>query len=644
MRPRYYGVKYYGVNDFSVERNLKKSVDILETFDENEEYSDINRVIELFNVTEVVKNVSYFGELEEKANCYKRLCSLFMKVVGKFFGKINDENFIQTCQSVCVEYIEDYWKLFVKFKVFKRISGLKFTDYLNDSETTLWVLLQQEELVRYYGAEMADNMRTSEQTPRLIISKFLEKREKKCNYHFPKELDPSEYEEILKNYINSENANLNYLQLLANAQNSKECPISDKLRLSAKRACNTYWEKHPFTSVADCGIRVEFADAPVFKSIKKEEKNTFHITYDIKWLIENLDYPTIMNNFRYVFEQFDDYWRSSLVSVESQLGIFERTLSIRGIKEYVKGSGFNFSESITIMQMKCYYDILKSQGIRLEDVFKWFFEEYLFQEFGASGFWFNPPSEETTLVEKCRNIASEMDGVLKQFRMFVQDGTIDRELFEMSSEHIIFSGLSGFIKDKYAYGNSSDIKNAQFLLFSDQSILSYTEKTKSRYSYFFELLMREDMKFSDFFEHQKQDIQWLMEHDFLRENRDNNLELNISKVCILKDLYEHDVVCPQYFDDELKNIIGEWYRNGDLLMSDTLFSKPEQDYLNYELNKSCYSNGLDLRNKYIHSTYPEDEETQLTDYMKLLTIMVLVITKINEEFCLREGNVNVFTK
>ncbi len=137
-------------------------------------------------------------------------------------------------------------------------------------------------------------------------------------------------------------------------------------------------------------------------------------------------------------------------------------------------------------------------------------------------------------------------------------------------------------------------------------------------------------------QHQQENVQWLIEHDIVKENSDGYLKLNISKVFILKDLYEHDVICPQYFDSELKIIIDEWCRNGALRLADSLFSEPEQDYLNYELNKSSYSNGLDLRNKYAHSTYPEDEKTQVMDYIILLKIMILVVTKINEEFCLRE--------
>ena len=113
-------------------------------------------------------------------------------------------------------------------------------------------------------------------------------------------------------------------------------------------------------------------------------------------------------------------------------------------------------------------------------------------------------------------------------------------------------------------------------------------------------------------------------------------KLNIAKVFVLKDLYEHDVICPQYYSGKLKNIINKWCKNGNLRLSDSLFSEPEQNYLNYELNKSAYSNGLDLRNKYAHSTYPEDEKIQVMDYIVLLKIMILVVTKINEEFCLKE--------
>jgi len=71
-------------------------------------------------------------------------------------------------------------------------------------------------------------------------------------------------------------------------------------------------------------------------------------------------------------------------------------------------------------------------GVRIEEVFKWFFEVYLKDEFGAVGFSYSPPSENTTPAERCKLLAISIDGVLKQYRLFVEDGYVDRELLEIA--------------------------------------------------------------------------------------------------------------------------------------------------------------------------------------------------------------------
>ena len=70
-----------------------------------------------------------------------------------------------------------------------------------------------------------------------------------------------------------------------------------------------------------------------------------------------------------------------------------------------------------------------------------------------------------------------------------------------------------------------------------------------------------------------------------------------------------------------------------LQYENTLFSKKESEYLNYFLN-SKFSNGLELRNKYAHGTHSLDEVQHQIDYFKFLEIIVLIVIKINEEFCL----------
>lgn len=169
------------------------------------------------------------------------------------------------------------------------------------------------------------------------------------------------------------------------------------------------------------------------------------------------------------------------------------------------------------------------------------------------------------------------------------------------------------------------------------------KKTKSKYHTLFELITHEKVYLSDFEEWQQKRIKQLNKSDLISISPEGLIIINLEKAMVLKDLYEHDVIClydsqsPSMVSPVIKKMIFE----GDLRVESRLFSEPERDYLNYALNKSEFCNGLDLRNRYIHGTYPKDENEQRKDYITLLRLMVLIVTKINDEFCaldVQKGN------
>lgn len=83
-------------------------------------------------------------------------------------------------------------------------------------------------------------------------------------------------------------------------------------------------------------------------------------------------------------------------------------------------------------------------------------------------------------------------------------------------------------------------------------------------------------------------------------------------------------------------VIDEMSAEGELCYEETLFSRAEHSYLNYMLNKAQWSNGLDLRNRYIHGTFSKyNEAIQQENYWQFLMLTVMVILKINDEFCLK---------
>ncbi|MGO5052395.1 hypothetical protein ACTQ6A_07715 [Lachnospiraceae bacterium LCP25S3_G4] len=634
MRPDYDGIKYYGKNDMSIGWELEDSEEELQGISSESKVENINKAIELFNIAQLLDTEVRLRKWDENTyNGYKAKSPLLIELCAKFFFRISNDSFMHIEESVCISYLEDFWMLIEKFKVYERINKDTFKRFLEKSKPTLWVILKHKRIVDFFGRELADVLKISEQTPELIAHNFLESGVK-IRYHFPKELRPSEYEKILKKYVENENANPNYLHLIMIYNSTKECPISDKLKLAAKKAYHKYWENNQRSGTGiEYGAEIAFGDVPDVVVYEKEGLVKKY-TYDIKWLKENLDYPTILNNFIFLFEYFDVFWRCAFVAVKSQMDVFEKHIGIKGKQEYIIGTSFNMCNITSTLQMNAYYNFLQKNNISLELVIKWFFEEYLKEEFGADGFVYNPPKNDANWLDKCKNISSEMDGVLKQYRMYVEDGQIDRELLEMSSEHIVLSSVPSFLEDKYAYAESMDMHNKMRLLFSDQSTITYTEKTKSTYNSFCLLIMSEEMRRSDFFEYQLPSIVWLIEKNVLYVDGNDVLKLNREYIAILADMYKHDAVCVQYYG-KYKTILAEMKDSNDIRMGSTLFSVPETNYLNYMLNRSEYSNGKDLRNKYIHSTYPLKEDVQMQDYMDLLKIMIIIIGKINEEFLLR---------
>lgn len=136
-----------------------------------------------------------------------------------------------------------------------------------------------------------------------------------------------------------------------------------------------------------------------------------------------------------------------------------------------------------------------------------------------------------------------------------------------------------------------------------------------------------------FADYQKSIINWLIDWGCLTVDLGGIISPIKEKVIILEDLYYNQVCCLRYLRG-LRDQIESMRMKEEVRFESSLFSEPEQYYFNYMLNRRQYTNGPDLRNKYVHGSHSLEEEDHLRDYIELLKIMVLVVIKINEEFCL----------
>lgn len=433
-------------------------------------------------------------------------------------------------------------------------------------------------------------------------------------------------------------ANINYLKIIFESNTVDGLDLSDKIKLKAKQKYHkqikkifedknstylTYETIISFSSNCDHVINVEFIN-----------NRNILVEYDKKWINENLDYPTLLNNFIYLFGYTDLYFRFLNVNKKYEMGIFEKYFEIKGKKEYYTGDFFYQKQFVAYAQMLGYCEELKKHNIYLEDIIKWFFEVYLKKEFNVQGFIFKEATKNIKYHEKCKNIAPQFDSILKQFKIFCEEGEVNKELFRISSKHMFIKNIPSMLENKYIYPCGGKYKKISYLLFSDQSELKYIQGRSEDYRSFYELILKENVYYNMLKNYQKSSVDYLIKNNLLKLDNNKIIKPNKIKVKILKELYENEVVC-YYYLKKYQSTIEELDDEGLIEFSSSLFSKPEQAYYNYLFNNAEFSNGPQLSNKYRHGNEFDEEKHNMHDYYVFLQMMILIIIKINEEFCLK---------
>lgn len=403
MTREFNGVKFFGISDLSCGYYLEKAEVVLQSFSPKKTYSNINHVIELHNIKKFFDNDLRLKKWTDTVfNHYKCITDNFERIIAIFFSNINDDNFLKVLEEVDYNYIDDFWSIFSKFKTYKHISIESFQAALEYSNVHLNALLKNKNIVNYYGQKIKDCLLKDPESAELLITQYLEKKVySDYTLWFPKELSGELKESIILNYIRSDKANPNYLELIAESQSTPELPLNNKTKLEARKKYDAYIETmFSDNSGLRLGVEIIFAKTQDDIVVYTNSDSIHSISYSSNWIEENLDYPTLLNNFIYLFEYVDRFYRSQFVSLPAKLSVFERLIGVKGRTNYETGIDFVIRHKTFDLQMIAYRRELYKHNIKLENIFKWFFEVYLKDEFEAEGFSFSAPSDGTTDLEK----------------------------------------------------------------------------------------------------------------------------------------------------------------------------------------------------------------------------------------------------
>lgn len=113
------------------------------------------------------------------------------------------------------------------------------------------------------------------------------------------------------------------------------------------------------------------------------------------------------------------------------------------------------------------------------------------------------------------------------------------------------------------------------------------------------------------------------------------------KIRILFDFALNDVISYHHYTKEYEAEFKKLFDEELIVFENTLFTKPESDFISYILNKEKFSDGYDVRNKCEHGTQA-NSKMKIKEHKEYFFLALLIVTicmiKIVDDLTLNDGN------
>lgn len=635
-------LKFYGLNDMGTYMQPDRLAKALARHVTVESSGNLNDVVELENLRRFIEAgilPSAMSSAEEER--VKALARELRSTVARYFRSLTDDTLSRLVESIGHEYRTDLLDLFAEHGVIERCSAAAVLSALERAGLSLRDLLSSKRLVNAAGDRLRESLITNPADAELLVQEFFQSRgSADRKIHFPVALSTQDRQGMLDRYIDYPEAHPNYIELISVAplRDSQATGLTPAIKVRAARRYEDWLPQFLATAngiVTQCEV-VLAADQlePMTMTLSEDDNNlSYRYSFSERWLTETIDFPSICNNLVYVFELADDAMLLRGPSHEADLGFVDRYIAPSSAGAYPVGEAFRLTESCLSLKLMFYMRFLRRRDIKLEDVIAWFLTEYLNHEYGAQGFRFAPSSPGSSTLEKCRHAFPELEGMAKQFEIFVRYGELDLALMAVDNEPVSYNHTPSLVPGKYVYPSSDLFRGILHHLFSDQSPLNYINETLHETSAA-ELLTRHHVHVNEFADYQRPLIDELTSLGILRTDDGGRVNFaSRSHVAILSDMYYNEVGSYYHYPETTRRLLDTMVAEGWLEREGTLLSRPEADYYNYCLNNKSFTNNLNLRNKYSHGSQPsaENEREHQFTYVTAMRLTLGLMIKINDD-------------
>lgn len=591
---------------------------------------DLNSLLEFYHIKQYFDNGIFLlrWSSEQKAT-YLTIVKTAFNEIKEYFLKLDAISFRKEVQALNFINGSNFWHLFAYFETFKRIDREIFFEVLTSFPIHIRNILKYKQVVGYYNSEIREFLLTYPESAELLLSHYEEQHTgAKSDYTFPKSLSDADIHLIITAYLDSKDPNPNYIEL---ARNSKYLKLTPKILLKAKRIASDVRDKlftkeNSTVFLVEGGLDMEQADPVIYDSTGTTTK----VIYGGLFFDTLTDDTELFSVFSNLFLYTNEEEQIELLNKDSEVDSFEK-IFMRSKNEYYTGWTYSRKNMLSLIQLELFNVYLAKKGRSIEELIDSYVQKLFLDTFHIINLVFSLPDSNATPSDKIRLLAPELEYLLKQYKNFVLDGEIDHELLQIDSSPVYFGDVPSLVTNKYVIANHVSIAKLQHYFFEPHGMLSELGKKASPKT-LFQLLVTEKINKSNLKDYQQRYIEHLVKEGFLVIDETNVIEITDPMlVYIAGRLRENGSMCYWRYPLSIRMKIDLLIQDGILKSSSKLFTTEETSYINYFLNKKEFTNGQDLRNKYLHGSNNRTLEVQKADYRYFLRIVVLILLKIKDD-------------
>ena len=634
-------------NDMSIGYHLPRIEQIIEEFNIANDITDVNDILELFEITKFVDN----GACPKSwGQDMLSMVKQFKPIVAKYFKQITKSELSNIYRSIDFGYRDSFWEIIDVFE----IKGLIDENSLQTSFNESWELrelMYREKLVKRHGGLLRKFLISNPHSAEWLLNEYVAEHSiggHKTMY-FPTELTSEDVSQILEKYIDSDDPNINYVRLLEHTKLIHTFKVSPSIRLKAKRKAKKLNDK---IFSGDSATRMHYAYSVIIrpnaasKSVEYDEDGTKCVVYDVDELV-NSSISGTLRLLRTHFDMLSYFNLLDLIPKESEVESLEKIFGIRSKRNYDTLTQFKLKEMTSILHMESLYFVLTQHGKNLEDIISEYYNVYLKDRFGYPSLMLSLPKHGDWFT-KCRLIYPEIESIARQYQLYVENDEIDPELLELSDPMKVTSIKSKLDVRYYKINpENKDIQLLLQLLFSDQTMLTYIDPYKeNRYKNFCHMMMNvEEVPFDSYPEYERSTLNTLVNLGCIRIDDDGMIRVvDQFDFTLYKLLYDYGVIPSYFMYANNTGKIDVLLDKGWVLPSDNLLTPKEQDYYSYYLDNERFDDGPAYRNRYAHANKvktSDDEKGHKYAYYRMLLLLMILLLRIEDDLMQRQISIGV---